>query len=65
MRISGKTPASTRKKWPKRSALAAPRMPRRSKGFVNHGVGNLAIAAITGVDSHWLETGEVPEAGEN
>ncbi|VEI98665.1 HTH family transcriptional regulator [Corynebacterium matruchotii] len=25
----------------------------------------LAIAAITGVDSHWLETGEVPEAGEN
>ena len=25
----------------------------------------LAIAAITGVDSHWLETGEVSEAGEN
>ena len=25
----------------------------------------LAIAAITGVDSHWLEAGEVPEAGEN
>lgn len=25
----------------------------------------LAIAAITGVDSHWLATGEVPEAGEN
>lgn len=25
----------------------------------------LAIAAITGVDSHWLATGEVPEAGEH
>ena len=23
------------------------------------------LAAVTGISQHWLETGEVPEAGEN
>ena len=64
MRISRENAGLNQEEMAKKIGIGRATYAKTEQGVRERGE-LLAIAAITGVDSHWLETGEVPEAGEN